>query len=337
MKLYGLMTWLALAVASTFAAKAQVPAPTQIPAPNPAWRPTQPIEIWVTFGKGAHADIWAKDIISIIEKNNLSSVPFKVVNIPKGAGLEAFPKFGKLDRDDHKLMLVLPNVFTVPLFRPSVKFDLRTMTPIARMGSETLAIWIKSEKRDVKSIQDLTKAARAKGRDFKIVGPPKGTPRAMLAQMFMALYAIDGTYIGIRRIGSTARKLAEDDFDAAIYNPSEQFKLSDPGVVKPIAFFANKRAKHFLRTPTLPETGLPLTYQASRVIIGPRGMSKAARDYYIALFRKVYESREWQKIRTDNGHLDGFLANQGLRDFLLARIAKHERWKMAVEVLLASD
>ena len=66
-------------------------------------------------------------------------------------------------------------------------------------------------------------------------------------------------------------------------------------------------------------------------------MSDGARDYYTALFRKVYETQEWQKIRKDNGHLDGFLANQGLRDFLEARIAKHERWKMAVEVLLTSN
>ena len=85
-------------------------------AAEPAWRPVKPVEIWVTFGKGAHADIWARQIISIIENNQLSSVPFKVVNIPKGAGVEAFPRFGKLENEEHKLMLALPNIYTVPLF-----------------------------------------------------------------------------------------------------------------------------------------------------------------------------------------------------------------------------
>jgi putative tricarboxylic transport membrane protein len=298
-----------------------------------SWRPTKPVEIWVTFGKGAHADIWARDFISIIEANRLADTTFQVVNIPRGAGVEAFPKFGKIEGDDHKLMLVLPNVFTVPLYRKGVEFDLASMTPIARMGAETLAIWVKSEQRDVQNIAQLVKLARAKGKNFRMAGPPLGTPRAMLAEMVMALYGIDGTYVGIKRIGNTARVLAEQDFDATIHNPSELVKLKDPASIKPIAFLSEKRFKNYLNVPTLPETGMAITYQASRVIIGPRGMSAPARAYYTELFRKVFESPQWQKIRKEKGHIDGFLSGQPLEEFLITRINKHVRWKMAVELL----
>ncbi len=299
-----------------------------------AWEPRKPVEIWVTFGKGAHADIWAKEIISIIEKKQLSNVKFSVVNIPKGAGVEAFPKFGKLNGDNHKLMLVLPNVFTVPLYKRAVKFNLMEMTPIARMGSETLAIWIKTKFKDIKTISALVEYARSKGSSFRIVGPPLGTPRAMLAQVMLALYGINGSYVGIRKIGSTARVLSEQDFEAAIYNPSEQLKLPDPGVVKPIAFLSHKRVKNFISVPTLPETGMAVTYQASRVVIGPRAMSNAARDYYTQLFEKVFNSNEWQARRKREGHIDGFLAGADLNQFLLRRVQMHERWKMAVDALL---
>ncbi|MEO1609942.1 MAG: tripartite tricarboxylate transporter substrate-binding protein [Pseudomonadota bacterium] len=327
MKLYAVLAGILVLIVSMVAAQAS----------EEVWRPSKPVEIWVTFGKGAHADIWAKQIISIIEKDQLSSVPFKVVNIPKGAGVEAFPRFGNLENEEHKLMLALPNIYTVPLFKPNVKFNLRLMTPIALMGSEAQAIWIKSQKLQVNSVKQLANAARQKGRMFKMVGPPEGTPRAMLSQMFMALHAINGTYVGIKSIGSTARKLAEDDFDAAVYNPSEQFKLTDPGRVKPIAFFADQRARSFQSIPTLPELGLPLTYHACRTIIGPKDMSPGARQYYKELFRRVYESPEWQKIRKEKEHLDRFLVDQELQEFIEARIAKHERWKMAVEVLLQTN
>lgn len=299
-----------------------------------AWEPTKPVEIWVTFGKGAHADIWAKEIISIIRKKNLSNASFNVVNIPKGVGVEAFPKFDKLTGDDHKLMLVLPNVFTVPLYKKAVKFNLMEMTPIARMGSETLAIWTKTKFKDIKTISSLVNYARSKGSNFRIVGPPLGTPRAMLAEVMLALYGINGSYVGIPKIGSTARVLSEQDFEAAIYNPSEQLKLPDPSVVKPIAFLSHKRVKNFISVPTLPETGMAVTYQASRVFIGPRAMSPGAREYYTRLLESVFNSDEWQARRKREGHIDGFLAGDDLNQFLLRRVQIHERWKMAVDAIL---
>lgn len=306
-------------------------------AVDPIWLPSKPIEIWVASGKGTYPDVWAKDIVSIIEQQRLSPVPFKVVNVPKGNGKEALPIFGSLKNEDHKLMFVLSDVLALPLFQPNIANTLNHVTPIARIGSEALAIWVKSQESTMSTIGQLTRTARQKGRAFTMAGPPQGTSRAMLARMFMALHAIDGTYVGIKRIGSTARALAEKDFDAAIYAPSEQLKLSNPDLVKPVAFFTDKRAKNFSHVPTLSEKGVPLIYEASRIIIGPPDMKRSVQEYYVKLLQIVCNTPEWQKIRGNGDHLDGFLAGQDLQNFIVQVRNKHSRWKMALEVLMQAN
>ena len=320
----------ALLMLSSTVAIAQTDAPAR-----PNWQPTKPVEVWVTFGKGAHADIWSRQIAGLIEKLKLSPVPFKTVNIPKGIGVEAFPKLRDKAGDNHTIMLVLPNVYTVPLYKPQINFDLMQMTHIAGMGIEPLALWVKSSRSDINTLGQLRKAALAKGKDFKIVGPPLGTPRAMLAQMVITLYGLPATYVGIRKIGNTAKVLAERDFDVGIFNPTELNKLADPNANKPIVFFSDIRHGQNLHIPTFRETGMEITYRPGRMFIGPPGMSRAARDYYTYVMWRVFNSPDWQQIRKEKGHAGEFLNSPRLREFLAGRVEKHKRWKMAIEVLTA--
>ena len=231
-------------------------------------------------------------------------------------------------------MLVLPNVFTIPLFRKNVSFDIRKMTPIAMMGEEPLALWVKSNRDDIKSINDFVEVARKMGRKFKMTAPPLGTPRAMLVEMIASLYGLDLSYDGIRKIGSTARRLAQKDYDATIHNPSELADLPEPQAIRPIAILAHKRIMgEYLTVPTLRETGMAITYSPSRTVIGPPSMPEAARLYYSRLFRKVFATREWQDMRKKKGHVGNFMTGAKLASYLSERAVKHVRWKMAIEQL----
>ncbi|MBX2856578.1 MAG: hypothetical protein KTR21_16440 [Rhodobacteraceae bacterium] len=297
-----------------------------------AWTPSKPVEFWVTFGQNAHADIWAREVSRLVEKYQLSPVPFEVVNIPKGVGVEAFPKFAARAGDDHTIMLILPNVFTVPLFK-DVPFDITQMTPVAGMGEEPLALWVKSANEEVANIDDLVRQARAKGKDFVFAGPPLGTPRALLCEMVIELYGLNATYTGIPKIGSTAKYLAENDIDAAIHNPAEQSKIDAPDAIKPIAMLSKRRIPAFVELPTLNENGMPIIYVPSRTVIGPPGMSEEARGFYENVIRQVFETPEWQTLREEKGHVGEYLASEALGEYLIERMAKHERWKATIEEL----
>lgn len=298
-----------------------------------AWQPAKPVEIWVTFGKGAHADLWAREVTKIIEKYNFAPVPFNVVNIPKGVGVEAFPKFQARANDDHTLMLILPNVYTIPIFKPEINFDVMKTTPIANMGEETLGLWVNANHKDIKTIDDLVRVARAKGPDFKFVGPPLGTPRALLSEMIIALYGLDATYVGIKKIGSTARALTEKGYDAAIFNPAEQLALKDQSSNRIIAVLSQDRLGDMNHIPSIRETGMDIVYSPSRIIIGPPGMPSEASDYYAELILKVFQTPEWRSIRQAKGHVGDYARGVEVANFMNKLVQKHKRWKMAVEVL----
>lgn len=301
------------------------------------WQPTKPVEFWVTFGKGAHADLWAREVVSIIEKHKFLPVPINVVNIPKGVGAEAFPKFQARAADDHTLMLILPNVYTVPLFKPEIRFDVMGTTPIANMGEETLGLWVNAKHSDITTIEDFVRVAREKGADFKMVGPPLGTPRALLSEMIITMYGLDATYVGIRKIGSTARALTEKGYDAAIFNSAEQLALPDKTSNRIIATLSHERIGNGSYVPTLLETGMAIEYSPSRIVIGPPQMPLAASDYYAELIKKVYDTPEWQEIRRTKGHVGNFKTGPALFREMKKLVEKHKRWKMAVEELSNRD
>lgn len=298
------------------------------------WQPTKPIELWVTFGKGSHADLWAGEVVSIIAKHNLSPVPINVVNIPKGVGVEAFPKFQARAADDHTIMLILPNAYTVPIFKPEIGFDVMSTTPIANMGEETLGFWVNSKHSDIKTIDDFVRVARAKGSDFKLVGPPLGTPRALLSEMIIALYGLEATYVGIKKIGSTARALTEKGYDAAIFNSAEQLALPDQNSNRLIATLSHDRISTSSYVPTLRETGMGIEYSPSRIVIGPPGMPHSAGEFYADLIKKVYDTPEWQEIRRVKGHVGNYSTGPALTSEMQMLVEKHKRWKMAVEELI---
>lgn len=297
------------------------------------WLPTKPIELWVTFGKGAHADLWAREVVRIIEKHNLLPVPINVVNILKGVGAEAFPKFQARAADDHTLMLILPNAYTVPIFKPEIGFDVMGTTPIANMGEETLGLWVNAKHADIRTIEDFVRVAREKGPEFKMVGPPLGTPRALLSEMIITMYGLDATYVGIRKIGSTARVLTEKGYDAAIFNSAEQLALPDKTSNRIIATLSRERIGNGSYIPTLLETGMAIEYSPSRIVIGPPRMPRPASEYYAKLIKKVYDTPEWQSLRRAKGHVGNYSTGPDLTKEMNKLVEKHKRWKMVVEEL----
>jgi tripartite-type tricarboxylate transporter receptor subunit TctC len=304
------------------------------PAPAPVpFEPSKPVELVVTFGKGSQADLAARLMADVAARSGLLPVPITVVNLPAGAGLEAFNAFQERRGDDHALMLLLPNAFTLPLANPAVKLDISALSPVAGMGEEPLALWVSAARTDINTIDDLVADARKRGRDFKIAGPALGTPRAFLAEILMAAYSLPVTYEPQQGLGSTAKLLAERKADATLHNPSEQSAIEPKGVNKPVAFLANARLKEYPITPTFRETGMELTYLAMRSVVGAPGMSPEAQQRYAAVFKAVFDSPEWQAYRARNGMIGRFLTGQPLADYLERDRQRHVRWKMAIDIM----
>ena len=73
------------------------------------------------------------------------------------------------------------------------------------------------------------------------------------------------------------------------------------------------------------EAGCDMEYYMQRSINGPPGMSAEAQQWYIDLFKTLFESEEWQQFCTDDGlACTEWLAGDDLGAYHAEQIALHK-------------
>lgn len=79
------------------------------------WKPNKPIEMVIMAGQGGGADRLARLFQSIIQKENLASMPVLPVNKGGGSGAEALRYLKDKEGDSHVIMATLNSYYTTPI------------------------------------------------------------------------------------------------------------------------------------------------------------------------------------------------------------------------------
>ena len=297
------------------------------------WLPTKPIEFVIMAGKGGGADLIVRSMAEIIAKHKLVPVSITPVNIAGGSGADALVHLQKRNGDDHLLLFTLNSFYTTPLKKPELGIDIGSFAPIGRMAEDAFLLWVHSDRKDIKTLDDFVKAARAAGDKWIMAGTGVGQEDSLLTDFLNSTYGLTMKYKAFGGGGEVARELAEKRADSTVNNPAEQNEFFPKGMTKPIAAFTPARLEMHLRIPTFRETGMDFTYFMQRSVVGAPGMSPPAQVYYMSLFKKVFDTPDWQTYMKKNSLRGGFLAGPDLMSYWLKEREKHERWDMAVQAM----
>ncbi len=263
-----------------------------------AWEPTKPVEFVVMAGKGGGADKAVRLMQSIISKNDLAPVPVIPVNKPGGSGAEALVYMSKSKKgDNHTLMFTLNSFYTTPLRQKGLGVNIENFTPVMRMAEDTFCLWVNSDRKDINNVDDFVKAAKAKGKDWIMAGTGKNSEDNLLTDFLNTAYGLEMKYVPYKGGGKVAKELAGNNAHSTVNNPSEQLGFFEAGATKPLACFTDERIGLFKDAPTFKEIGKDFVYYMQRTTVGAPGMSAEAAAYYQGLFKKVFESDEWQTYR----------------------------------------
>ncbi len=315
-----------------FAALASVVAPATSWA-QAQWRPTKPVEFVIMAGKGGGADLIVRSLIEIIDRHKLTPVPVTPVNIAGGSGADALVHLKKRSGDEHLLLFTLNSFYTTPLKRPDLGIDIGTFAPIGRMAEDAFLLWVHADRTDIKTLDDFVKAARVAGDKWIMAGTGVAQEDSLLTDFLNSTYGLKMTYKAFGGGGEVARELAEKRADSTVNNPAEQNKFFPKGQTKPVAAFTPQRLEMHLRIPTFRETGMDFQYFMQRSVVGAPGMSPPAQAYYMGLFKRVFDTPEWQDYMKKNSLRGTFLAGPQLMSYCLKEREKHERWDMAVRAM----
>ena len=291
------------------------------PAAAEGWQPNKPVEMVIMAGTGGGADRLARLFQSIIQKENLSSMPVLPVNKGGGSGAEALVYLKDKSGDAHTIMATLNSYYTTPL-QTDIGVDIAEFTPLARMAVDTFVLWVNADS-DIQTLDDYVAAVKAAGGEWKMGGTGTGQEDSLVTAMIQKEFGLDITYVPYQGGGDVAKALVGGHIDSTVNNPSEQMGFYKAGKARPIATFTAERIASFPDTPTMTELGHPLTYGMQRSFVGPADMPPEAVAYYTEMFEKLAALPEWQEYTAESALEPDFLTGDALQQYFLEERQKH--------------
>ncbi|HEX2562218.1 tripartite tricarboxylate transporter substrate-binding protein, partial [Phenylobacterium sp.] len=187
-------------------------------AAQAAWTPTKAVEFIVPAGTGGGADQMARVLQGIIQKHSLMSQPLVVINKAGGAGAEGFLDVKGSNRNPHKIIITLSNLFTTPL-ATGVPFKWEDMTPVAMLALDEFVLWVNA-KAPYKTAKEFVDAAKAgSANEFKMGGTGSKQEDQIITAAIEQATGTKLTYIPYKGGGDVAAQLVGGHITASVNNP----------------------------------------------------------------------------------------------------------------------
>jgi tripartite-type tricarboxylate transporter receptor subunit TctC len=276
-----------------------------------AWQPTKPVEFNVPAGTGGGADVMARFVAPLFQKNNIVSQPFIVTNRSGGAGAEGFLHVKGKSGDDNTIIITLDNLFTTPL-ATGVPFNWKDLTPVARLALDYFVLWVNADSpyKTAKEYFDAVKAA-PKDKPMKMAGTGTKQEDQIITVQLEQAFGVKFAYVPFKGGGDVAVELVGKHVDSTVNNPAEAVSHWRAGKLRPLATIDSERIPlpEWDKIPTLKEaTGVDISYLMLRGIFGPPKMKPEVQAGYVELFKKATDTADFKKYVSDFALKPAFLS-----------------------------
>ena len=264
-----------------------------MPAAAQEWQPRKPIDFVIMAGAGGGADQIARFIQSVAEKNNMMNRPLVPNNKGGGSGAEALILLNEAKDPDHTILVTLNSFFTTPIRQEGLGVDVSTFTPIQMMAIDPFVLWVHKDS-GITSFDQWVEEVKSRNGEYVMGGTGTGQEDSIVIAYLEDELGLDIKYIPYAGGGEVAKELAGKQIMATVNNPSEAKGFYQAGDVVPLVTFSDERLEGFPDVPTMKELGHDFSYNNQRAVVGAPGMSEKAAAYYQDLFKRIYETQEWQ-------------------------------------------
>lgn len=289
--------------------------------PAAAWEPTKPVDFVIMAGAGGGADQIARFLQSVAEKKDMMNRPLVPNNKGGGSGAEALIALNTARDPDHTILVTLNSFFTTPLRQENLGIDVQTFTPIAMMSVDPFILWVHKDS-GITTFEEWLEEVK-KG-DYVMGGTGKGQEDSLVITYLEQAFDLDIKYIPYKGGGDVAKDLAGKQIMATVNNPAETKGFYANGDVVPILAFSDERMDAFPDVPTLKEKGEDFSYYNQRAVVGAPGQSDEAAAYYQDLFKKIYETDEWQKYMETESLTPLWLTPEEQKEYWATQVERHK-------------
>lgn len=195
----------------------------------------------------------------------------------------------------------------------------RDTTPIASVIAD-YAAFVVPVKSKYKSWKEIVAAFKKNPRSVKVAGGSVkgGMDHLVAAMAFQAAGSnpLDVVYVPYDAGGKAMAGLLSGDTQVLSTGYSEAVGLANQGEIRILAITSAERLKPTPDVPTLKELGYNTTFANWRGFFGAPGLPKDKAEGYQAMLKKMYDTGEWEEIRSRRGWQNLYQPGQKFYSFL---------------------
>jgi len=280
------------------------------------YQPSRPIELVVHSAPGGGSDVFAREVVAMVEKEKLLPQPIRVVNKIVDASLEAMEYLVDRKGDDHTIAVFTNTWVATPLTSAKAKFSVKDLTPIVRLVLEP-TIAVVNAKSPYKSMNDFVAAAKKDPNGLKQAGGSVTAIESLTGLLLQSATGAKWTFVPTPAIKDRIANLLTGDVQIIIPQPQDVNEHIVAGRVRPIAALTEKRLTVLPQVPTIKEQGINVPIIANaRGILAPPGVSKEVIAFWEDFFARLTKTASWKKYVADNQVEDVFIKGSELGPFL---------------------
>ena len=225
-------------------------------------------------------------------------------NLSGGGGGVAIAHLIETADQQHDTMMVNSTPIVIRSLTGVFPQSFRDLTPIAATIADYGALIVAADS-DVQSFDDLLSAYRDDPSSVKVAG---GSVRGGMDHLVAALAfqaagedPLSVAYIPYDAGGDAMTGLLSGETQVLSTGLGEALAQREAGQVRILAVTSEERVAEAADVPTLSEMGYDMVFANWRGFFGAPGLSDERADAYAALLGQLYDTPEWEEVRSRNG------------------------------------
>ena len=281
-------------------------------------QPSHPVEFVISTAPGGGSDIYARAMATIIETKKFSPQPVTPLNKEGGSGAVAFQYVYEKTGDMHYVMITLNSIFTT-IITQKLSFKATDFTPVANLALDPFFLWVNDDS-PWKTAQDFIAAAQKDSVTVAGTGT-KQEDEALFRRIEDTMKTKPFTYVPQTSGATVAAALAghQGGVMATVNNPSEGLQLYQAKKLRPLCAFmpASPTTAVYVSLATCKSQGIAIDdYFIMRAIMAPPGLSAGQQQFWVDVFKKVYDTDEWKKFMSGNALQPDFKSGADFLQFI---------------------
>lgn len=241
-------------------------------------------------------------------------------NMSGGGGGKAINHLITTAKRQHGTMMVNSTPIVIRSLTGVFPQSFRDLTLIASVIADYAAFVVPKNSK-IKSWNEVVAMFKKDPRSVKVAG---GSVQGSMDHLVpaMAMEAAGGdplalVYVPYDAGGKAMAGLLSGDTQVLSTGFSEAVGLANQGEVRILAVTSEKRLSQAPDVPTLMELGYDVSFANWRGFFGAPGLPEEKAEGYRAMLKKMYDTKEWEQIRSRRGWQNLYKPGQEFHDFLV--------------------